>query len=208
MKVGNRASPAADRDPRTEPLPLAVDETGLAAWVQSAPTAEEAWARLGLPGGRDGVAPAALEALAMAATRLCALGDALGQGLRHFGALPDEADPPESWVDRMVELHAQHLAAWWALDELAYAGLREGGWTVSTATEPPPTEAGRVARRARWVLEEVPSAPSLAIDKLERALGAASRVGTRDEAKAAAHALVAAAVRRRFGRWRQERRRP
>jgi hypothetical protein len=195
-------------DPRTEPLPLAINDQGLATWVQTAPTAEEAWRRLALPGARDDVDPLAVAALAEAATTLCAIGDAIGLGLRHFGELAPDEDPPASWVDRMVELHVQELEGWWTLDDLAYAGLKEGGWTATHAVvlaDP----AWRVAVRARWQAQPLkPKQPSLALDKLDRYLGEAVEVYGSDleVVKVAGRALVSGAALHRFSHWRTTRR--
>jgi hypothetical protein len=195
------------KDPRTEPLPLALDDRGLAEQVQSAPTPEAAWAMLGLPGGRQDVDPTAVAALAAAATALCATSDAIGLGLKHFGELSPDEDPPVTWVDRMVALYVQELEGFWALDDLAYQGLKHGGWTVNNH----PTEADpatRLATRARWQAAHLkPRTPALALDKLERLLSQEEAIGNVEGVRLAGKGLVMGAALHRFSRWRIERRR-
>lgn len=193
-------------DVRAEPLPLLLGDDGLAEQVQSAPTAEAAWKLLGLPGGRNDVDPAAVAALAEVATALCATSDAIGKGLKHFGELSPDEDAPASWVDRMVELYVEELEGFWRLDELAYAGLHEGGWTATrTVILADPTE--RVAVRARWQAEPLkPRTPSLALDKLDRLLSQEEATFNVEGARIAGRGLVAGAALHRFGHWRTTRR--
>lgn len=198
------------KDPRAEPLPLILDDQGLAEQVQAAPTAEAAWELLGLPGGRKDLPPEAVAALAAAATALCATSDAIGLGLRHFGELDADEDAPAAWIDRMVELYVQELEGFWRFDELAYAGLHEGGWTATHAVvlaDP----AERLATRARWQAEPLkPTTPALWWDRLDRVLTEAVASGDAEPGwerpKREGRSLVAEAARHRFSHWRTTRR--
>lgn len=200
MKLTPRQSP---RDGRTEPLPLAIDEAGLAQWVQSARTPEEAWKQLNLPGGRADLDPGAVDALAKAATELCAIGDAIGKGRLAVAERSKETPLPASWVERLVELYVALLEGYWRLDDLAYAGLKTGGWTVTTPEPPADDPAGRIAQRARWVAEEnKPTTPALWFDKLDRALGRevaeCLNEGELENVRGAGRELVEEATRDRF----------
>lgn len=194
-------------DPRTEPLPLRIDEAGLGQWVQSAPTSAEAWDRLGM----DPTAynPEDRERLVQAAERLVTISDAIGTGLGFFGDLPADQDPPVAWVDRMVELHLEELEGYWALDDLAYEGVQAGGWTV-VPTVPPDAPATRYATRARWQAAHLaPRTPKLWFDKLLSIFSnvpETSDVGDVEIAKANGRTLVAEAARYRFTHWKTERR--
>jgi hypothetical protein len=219
MRITPKAAPT---DPRSEPLPLRIDPSGLARHVQAARTPEEAWAQLNLPGGRAELDPGVVEALATVATDLCTIGDAIGKGLVAFGARDPEEPIPAAWVDRMVELHAALLEGYWRLDDLAYAGVKEGGWTITTREPLDDDPAGRVAQRARWVAEEnKPREPALWFDRAlrrlddlvagyEREASAADPAevldAVKDAVKDAGRALVAEATRRRFARWHETRR--
>lgn len=192
-------------DPRTEPLPLLIDEHGLARQVADAPSADEAWRRLGLPGERGAVDPAVLARLLAASEALCKTSDAIGLGLRHFGERPADADPPPEWVERMVALHLEELEGYWGLDELAHAGLG-GGWAI----QQPGTElmvedeAARIAARVRWQLEAVgPRGPALWLDRLLHGLDARTDPA---EAKEAGRHLIRLATERHFTNWRTTRR--
>lgn len=204
------------RDVRAEPLPLQIDDDGLARQVQSAPTADQAWRALGLPGGRDAISPDAVEALAVAVTALCATSDSIGKGLKAFGALAEDAEVPVPWVDRMVELHLAELEGYWALDDLAYAGLVEGGWTVTQPDRDPPVDdpAARVMRRAEWQAEGMKAPPRgqvLAIDRLRNTLSREESIDLDrgaagvEAVKAAGRGLVAGVALWRFANWQQTR---
>ncbi len=208
MKVAQKQASAPTKDPRTEPLPLLIDDAGLARQVQSAPTAKEAWDLLGLPGGRDAVSPDAVAALAAAVTALCATSDSIGKGLKAFGALDVDAEIPVAWVDRMATLLVQELDGYWTLDDLAYAGLTEGGWTVASTDEPPVSEpARRRAVRALWQAEHLAPSPALWLTKLRRALEDAASAGDVARAETAGRALVEGVARHRYTNWQRERRR-
>lgn len=207
MKIAQKQLAAPQADPRAIPLPLLIDDLGLASRVQTARTAEDAWRLLSdVP-----ASPATLERLSRAALDCCTASDAIGQGLIHFGTLPPDAEVPDGWVDRMVELYAAYLEGYWRLDDLAWEGLRDGGWTVTSREPLADDPAGRLAQRARWVAEECPSAPHLAVDKARRALdGAVADAGPNgpysvEDVKETAHRFVAAAVRYRYADWQTHR---
>jgi hypothetical protein len=185
-------------DPRAIPMPLAIDDAGLAHRVTTAKSSADAWAALSdVP-----VGPATLARLSAAALDCCTASDAIGQGLVHFGTLPPDAEVPDGWVDRMVELYRAYLAGYWALDDLAYAGAEEGGWTVSTREVLTDDPAGRIAQRARWVAQECPvGKPTLAVDKARRALDIVAAEGDAENARIGGHALIAAVVHHRFTNW-------
>jgi hypothetical protein len=192
----------AATDPRAAPLPLLINDDGLAEQVQAALTSAEAWKLLGLPGDRDVVPPEAVAALAEVATALCATSDAIGLGLRHFGELADDEEPPASWVDRVTDLYIQELEGFWRLDDLAYQGLEQGGWTA-TRTVILANPAERIAVRSRWQAEPLrPKGPALWWDRLERALADTEATGDAETIKEAGRALVEGAARRRFAAWR------
>lgn len=210
MKIA-RPAPTKRTDPRTAPMPLLIDDRGLAQRVQSLSTAD-AWKLL----SDTPASPETLERLSAAAVDCCAASDAIGRGLVAFGTLPPDADVPEGWVDRMVELYRAYLEGYWRLDDLAYEGARAGGWTVSTKETLTDDPAGRIAQRARWVAEECPvGKPTLAVDIARRHLDAAvaavpdavasgsGYMGSVaiDAVREAGHALVAAVVFRRFTHW-------
>jgi hypothetical protein len=130
--------------------------------------------------------------------------------LIHFGTLPPDAEVPEGWVDRMVALYRAYLEGYWALDDLAWEGLADGGWTITSREPLADDPAGRIAQRARWVAEESkPAKPALWYDKATGALTAAETwVDERADHAAvreAGHALVAACVRHRFAHWQRSR---
>lgn len=205
MKIAPKQTP--ETDPRSEPLPLFVRADGLAEQIRFAGNSQDAWRLLGFAGERGDMDQDVMDRLSAAATALCTIGDAIGKGLVAFGARDPEEPIPASWVDRMVELHGALLEGYWRLDELAWLGVREGGWTVTTKEALADDPAGRVAQRARWVAEEnKPREPALWFDRLGGALDAAVGFGTLDEARDAGRALVAEATRRRFARWHETRR--
>jgi hypothetical protein len=200
MKVAQKSA-AREQDPRAIPMPLVVDDAGLARAVRDAPTPDAAWSQLGFPGGRADVDPAVLATLLTVATQTCTTSDQIGKGLTHFGDLPTEEDPPDAWVDRMVELYVQELEQFWRLDELAWLGLRDGGWTATEQGKPPPEDdpVARIATRSRWQAEPLkPKEPALWFDKLDRLL---TKAETPDDARLAGTALVAAVTHHRFSHW-------
>lgn len=192
-----------NRDPRAVALPLLVDDQGLATRIQSAPSADEAWRMLGLPGGRADVDPVVLAQLLDAASALCTVSDAIGKGLGYFGDLAPDADPPVEWVDRMVELYVQELEGFWHLDDLAVEGLG-GGWAVAPEhlirLDDP---AGRIAERSRWQAEHLkPKKPALWLDKLDRLLARCVAAEDAVAARTAGRALVQSVAHWRFTNWR------
>lgn len=189
---------AATADPRAIPLPLAIDEQGLAQRIQDAPSADEAWRRLGFAGGRQDVDPAVLERLLASVTTACAVSDAIGSGFAHIGALAPGEAVPDAWIDRMVELFRQDLEAFWALDDLAYAGLEAGGWTAATREPYLLTAVGRVIQRVLWVVQPIsPPRPELWFDRLIHGLEA--QIDPLEARRLGLH-LIGLAVRKHCGR--------
>jgi hypothetical protein len=195
-------------DARLTPLPLALDDAGLAHRVRHAPSTDEAWTQLGFPGGRADVDPAVLARLLEAATAVCGISDAIGKGLSHFGSLAGDAPVPDAWVERMTELHAQELVAYFDLDDLAYEGLIAGGWTATTPGQnpPKPDPVKRIATRTRWEIEAVrPRGPALWLDRLLRGLAAQADPA---EARRVGLHVLGVATRRHFSGWHTNTRRP
>lgn len=195
-REGRRAAPPDER------IVQAGLDDGLAPEaVRMAPTPDAAWDLLGVPAPFD---PALRERLTAALERVLASSDAIVKGLRAFRALDPDADVPPAWVDRMVELHAAELEAYWALDEEAVAGAAAGGWTTGDAGALDCSPEERVAQRARWQAEAVrPGAAALWFDKLAR------RLDRRDEGveavRNAGRTLLVEATRHRFANWQQTR---
>lgn len=188
--------PAKQADPRVIPLPL--DDAATAERVKAAPTSEQAWRTLGLPGDVDYTTE-----LVAAANAVLPIGDSIAKGLVAFGALDTDADVPDGWVDRMVTLYVQELEAYWAMDQIAYESSRVHGWTVRTDEPWSDIAAERIAYRARLVAEESkPKAPALWWDQAHRHLSDAEADGDAEWVKGEGRALVVAAVGRRFANWR------
>jgi len=197
VKIGATAA-SRQADPRTIPMPLVVNDDGLAERVTTARTSAEAWKLLSdVP-----ASPETLARLSAAAVACCAASDAIGRGLVAFGTLPPDAAIPDGWVDRMVELYRTYLTEYWALDDLAYEGAKADGWTVASTEPLVDDPAGRIAQRARWVAEECPQAkPALWRDKIERLLTECVAAQDVIDTRMAGRTLVDAVVHHRFTHW-------